>query len=114
MPRSGDLIVYSFCSFREIFEEDGDGSVTREQAEHLRSALSTEQLQAIIALTDKAAFIGALVAEVKKEDDAKKKKEEELKPWSQDEQNLLQKALRTVYVAPTRVFVHARHTTLPV
>ena len=48
------------CKRLQIFEEDGaDGgtsSVSREQADHLRTTLPTEQLVAIAKLQDKAAF----------------------------------------------------------
>jgi len=88
------------CKRLQIFEEDGaDGgtsSVSREQADHLRTTLPTEQLVAIAKLQDKAAFTSALLVEINKVEEVKRKKAEAAKPWSQDEQKLLETALRTV------------------
>ena len=49
------------CKRLQIFDGDGgdtgSGSVTREQADHLRTTLPTEQIVAMAKLQDKAAFI---------------------------------------------------------
>ena len=98
------------CKKLEVVAEQGgggeltqQGALLLEQVEQLRGSLAPEKLQEFCAITERPALLEALHAEIARAKAAAAAAAEAAKPWGQQEQNLLQQALRSVpKTAPDR------------
>lgn len=73
-----------------------EGVCTEEHLETIRTTESNETMEKIARLPDKAAFVEALKALIDAYEQKRIKEEKKIKPWTEEEQKLLEAALRDI------------------